>query len=103
MCLAIPGKLVEIIEEGGLKMGLLDYNGTVNKVCLEYVPEIEVGQYALVHAGFAISIVDEEEAVRSFQAWREYNELLLRDGPVNFNGRPEDRKKAENRPDRKVT
>ena len=88
MCLAIPGKLVEIVEEHGLKMGRLDYNGTINKVCLEYVPEIELGQYALVHAGFAISIVDEEEAARSFAAWREYNELMRQAGPVNFDRRP---------------
>ena len=88
MCLAIPGKLVEIFEEGGLKMGHLDYGGTINRVCLEYVPEIEVGQYAVVHAGFAISIVDEEEAARSFAAWREYNELMIGEGPVNFDHRP---------------
>jgi hydrogenase expression/formation protein HypC len=88
MCLAIPGKLVEIVEENGLKMGRLDYNGTINRVCLEYVPEIELGQYALVHAGFAISILDEEEAARSFEAWREFNELLLQEGPVNFDRRP---------------
>jgi len=101
MCLAIPGKLVEIIEEAGLKMGRLDYNGTVNKVCLEYVPEIELGQYALVHAGFAISIVDEEEAIRSFEAWREYNELMTREGPVNFDRRPTEKKVTGNRLGRK--
>jgi len=102
MCLAIPGKLVEIIEEGGLKMGRLDYNGTVNKVCLEYVPEIELGQYALVHAGFAISILDEEEAIRSFEAWREYNELMLREGPLDFDGRPADNQGSHSRPGRKT-
>jgi hydrogenase expression/formation protein HypC len=101
MCLAIPGKLIEIIEEGGLKMGRLDYNGTVNRVCLEYVPEIELGQYALVHAGFAIAILDEEEATRSFEAWREYNELMLREGPVNFDGRPTEKKAIGSRPARK--
>ena len=68
MCLAVPGKLIEIYEEAGMKMGKLDYNGTINKACLEYVPEIELGQYTAVHAGFAISIIDEEEAARSFDA-----------------------------------
>jgi hydrogenase expression/formation protein HypC len=101
MCLAIPGKLVEIIEEGGLKMGRLDYNGTVNKVCLEYVPEIELGQYALVHAGFAISILDEEEAIRSFEAWREYNELMIKEGSVDFDRRPTEKKVKGSRPGRK--
>jgi hydrogenase expression/formation protein HypC len=71
MCLAIPGKVIEIYEEAGLKMGKIDYAGTVNKVCLEYVPEIEIGQYTVVHAGFALSIIDEQEAVKSFEAWEE--------------------------------
>jgi hydrogenase expression/formation protein HypC len=88
MCLAMPGKLVEIFEEGGLKMGRLDYDGTVNKVCLEYVPEIELGQYALVHAGFAISILDEEEAARSLETWREFNRLREKEGAVAFDNRP---------------
>ena len=70
MCLAIPGKVIEIIDEGGLKMGKVDYAGTVNKVCLEYIPEIEIGQYTIVHAGFALSIIDEQEAVKSYEAWQ---------------------------------
>lgn len=89
MCLAIPGKLVEIFDEGGLKMGRLDYDGTFNRVCLEYVPEIELGQYALVHAGFAISILDEEEAFRSLETWREFNQLRGKEGAVAFDNRPE--------------
>lgn len=88
MCLAIPGKLVEIFDEGGLKMGRLDYDGTINKVCLEYVPEIALGQYALVHAGFAISILDEEEASQSFAAWREFDQLREKAGVVVFDNRP---------------
>lgn len=71
MCLAVPGKLIEIFEEASLKMGRVDYGGTVTKACLEYVPEARLGQYALVHAGFAISILDEEEAQKSLAAWQE--------------------------------
>jgi hydrogenase expression/formation protein HypC len=71
MCLAIPGKVIEIYEEAGLKMGKIDYAGTVNKVCLEYIPEILVGQYTVVHAGFALSIIDEQEAIKSYEAWEE--------------------------------
>ena len=71
MCLAIPGKVVEIFDEAGLVMGTVDYDGTLSKVCLEYVPEIEIGQYTVVHAGFAISIIDEEEAQKSKEAWEE--------------------------------
>ena len=71
MCLAIPGKLVEIAEEDGLKTGRIDYSGTVGKACLEYVPEAQLGQYVLVHAGFAISVIDEEEAKKTLELWNE--------------------------------
>lgn len=71
MCLAIPGKVIEIFEANGLKMGRIDYGGTVNEACLEYLPEIKVGQYTIVHAGFGISIIDEEEARRTYAAWEE--------------------------------
>jgi hydrogenase expression/formation protein HypC len=71
MCLAIPGKVIEIFDEAGLKMGKVDYAGTVNTVCLEYIPDIQIGQYTVVHAGFALSIIDAEEAVKSFEAWEE--------------------------------
>ena len=71
MCLAIPGKLIKIFESAGLKMGEVDYDGTVSQVCLEYVPEIELGQYTIVHAGFALSILDEEEAQKTLDLWQE--------------------------------
>jgi hydrogenase expression/formation protein HypC len=90
MCLAVPGKLIEIFEEAGLKMGRIDYNGTINKACLEYVPEIEIGEYTVVHAGFAISIIDEEEAAKSFDAWREYKESAASDGVDVFGNKLED-------------
>ena len=84
MCLAVPGKLIEVYEEAGMKMGKIDYSGTINKACLEYVPEIEPGQYTVVHAGFAISIINEEEAALSFETWREYNEAALREGGYEY-------------------
>ncbi|UCD38892.1 MAG: HypC/HybG/HupF family hydrogenase formation chaperone [Fidelibacterota bacterium] len=71
MCLAIPGKVVEIYEEKGLPMGRLDYGGIVHQACLAYLPEIKVGDYAIVHAGFAISRLDEDEAQKSFEIWEE--------------------------------
>lgn len=71
MCLAIPGKLLKVFDENGLKMGNIDFGGSVSKVCLEYVPEIEIGQYTVVHAGFALSILNEEEAQKSFDTWDE--------------------------------
>lgn len=75
MCLAIPGKVVAITDENGLKMGTVDINGSLTKACLEYVPEIQTGQYTIVHAGFALKIIDEDEAAESLKLW---DELLKR-------------------------
>ena len=75
MCLAIPGKVLEIYKENGLRMGLIDFSGTLNRTCLEYVPETAVGNYVIVHAGFAIGALDEEEAQNSLEAWQQASEL----------------------------
>ena len=69
MCLAVPGKLIEIADDHGLRMGRVDYAGTRRAACLEYVPEAAIGDYVIVHAGFAISVLDEEQARRSFETW----------------------------------
>jgi len=71
MCLAVPGKIVAIYESGGLKMGKMDFDGITLEACLEYVPEAEVGQYAIIHAGFALSILNEEEAQSTFDLFKE--------------------------------
>lgn len=71
MCLAIPGKLLSISTETGLSMGRIDFSGTIIGACLEYVPEAEIGDYVMVHAGFAISKLDEAEAQRTLDLWRE--------------------------------
>jgi hydrogenase expression/formation protein HypC len=76
MCLAIPGKIVEIYAENELRMGKLDFGGTVRKCCLQCIPEAVVGDYALVHVGFAISLVDEAEAARTYQLLEEMGELM---------------------------
>ena len=84
MCLAIPGKLIEITDDNGLKMGRVDYSGTVQSACLAYVPEVEIGQYVLVHAGFALSIIDEAEARRTLELWDELVELSAAEGTDPF-------------------
>ena len=66
MCLGIPGKVVEVYREHDLLMGKVDFGGVLKRVCLEYVPEIAVGEYALVHVGFALTRLDEAEANRVF-------------------------------------
>lgn len=67
MCLAVPGKIVEIYEQDGLRMGKLDFGGAVRKACLQYVPDAQVGQYALIHVGFALATIEEEEAARTLR------------------------------------
>ncbi|MGA3135923.1 MAG: HypC/HybG/HupF family hydrogenase formation chaperone [Terracidiphilus sp.] len=70
MCLAIPGKVEEITDEGGLRMGRVNFGGVVKRVCLDYVPEIEVGDYTIVHVGFALSKIDEETAKQTLEDFR---------------------------------
>ncbi len=94
MCLAVPGKVIEIYEEAGLKMGKIDYSGTVNKACLAYVPEVKVGQYVIVHAGFAISVLDEDEAEEVFQTFDEWTEALEKEGYTVENEPLSKKKKA---------
>jgi hydrogenase expression/formation protein HypC len=67
MCLGIPGKVTSIQEVDGLRMGLVDFGGVRKDVCLSYVPETEIGDYVVVHVGFAISCLDEEEALRTLE------------------------------------
>jgi hydrogenase expression/formation protein HypC len=75
VCLAIPGKVVEKFREHDALMGRVDFDGVVKKVCLEHVPDIAVGDYALVHVGFALSRVDPEEAKRIFGYLKEMKAL----------------------------
>jgi hydrogenase expression/formation protein HypC len=73
MCLAVPGRVIEIYSENGLRMGRIDYAGTQNSACLAYVPEAEIGSYVIVHAGFALQILDEAEAHASLELLTELN------------------------------
>jgi hydrogenase expression/formation protein HypC len=65
MCLGIPGKIIEIYETDGVRMGKVDFGGLVKEVCLAYVPEVVVGDYTIVHVGFAITQLDEQSAQES--------------------------------------
>ncbi|MFA9402070.1 MAG: HypC/HybG/HupF family hydrogenase formation chaperone [Anaerolineales bacterium] len=71
MCLGVPGKVNEIYEANGLKMGKVDFGGVKREVCLEYVPEIEIGEYVIVHVGFAINQMSEEEAEETLDLLRQ--------------------------------
>jgi hydrogenase expression/formation protein HypC len=82
MCLAIPGKLIEIATDpNGVRMGKANFGGIVKQVCLEYTPEVEKGDYVLVHVGFALSKVDEAEAARTYQALERMQQLAELDIP----------------------
>jgi hydrogenase expression/formation protein HypC len=71
MCLGIPGKIVEMYEKNGLTMGKIDFGGVTREACLQYVPDAQVGDYTLIHVGFAISLVSESEAEETLSYLRE--------------------------------
>ena len=75
MCLAIPGKILETVQEKGIPTGRVQFGGITRMVRLDFVPEAEVGDYVVVHVGFAISRVDEAEAERTFQLLEEMGVL----------------------------
>ena len=75
MCLAVPGRVEQVWEDGGTRMGKVNFGGIVKNVCLAYVPEIMVGDYTIVHVGFAISRIDEESAQKTLQTFRDLGVL----------------------------
>jgi hydrogenase expression/formation protein HypC len=75
MCLGVPGKVIEIYDKDGMKMGKVDFGGIVRETCLAYVPEIEIGDYTLIHVGFAISQLSEEEAQETLALLQELGEF----------------------------
>lgn len=81
MCLAIPGKVLDIDRELTPAMGNVSFGGVTKRICLEWVPEVRVGQYVIVHVGFAISTVDEEDALETLRMLREMGEIEEELGP----------------------
>ena len=75
MCLAVPGKLTELYDAGGIAMARVDFGGVTREACLAYLPEAAVGDYVLVHAGFAITMVDQAEALQTLEDLRQLDEL----------------------------
>lgn len=91
MCLGVPGKIVDIYESGGLQMGKIDFGGVTKECCLAYVPEAKVGDYTVIHVGFALNLLDEAEALETLALLRQIgaveDELGLAAGSVD--ARPE--------------
>lgn len=73
MCLALPGKILSLHQEGDLPMAEVDFSGVKKSVCLAYTPQAKVGDYAIVHVGFAISLLNEEQALSTLQLYRGEN------------------------------
>lgn len=81
MCLAVPGRVEEILEENGVRMGRVNFGGVLKNVCLAYLPELAVGDYTIVHVGFAISKIDEASAQQTLATFRELGLLEEELGP----------------------
>jgi hydrogenase expression/formation protein HypC len=77
MCLAIPGKVLSIDSTGTLKMGTVSFGGVQKSICLEYVPDVTIGEYVIVHVGFAISTMDETEALATLDLLRQIDAASL--------------------------
>jgi hydrogenase expression/formation protein HypC len=89
MCLGVPGKITEVYESNGLLMGKIDFGGVTREACLAYVPEAKVGDYAMIHVGFALNLLSEAEAQESLELLRQVAEA----------GESEDLGELINRPD----
>jgi hydrogenase expression/formation protein HypC len=75
MCLGIPGKILSIYTSGTLKMAKVDFGGVVREACIETIPDLQVGEYTIIHAGFALNRMSEKEAHETLDALRELDEL----------------------------
>ena len=75
MCLAVPGKITEIYQNNDLLMGKIDFGGVVREACLAYVPEARVGDYTIIHVGFALNLIDEKEALETLALLEEISEM----------------------------
>ena len=71
MCLAVPGKILDVQEQNGSRIARVQFGGIVRQTCLDFVPEANVGDFVVVHVGIAISIVDAEEAERTYRILEE--------------------------------
>ncbi len=81
MCLGVPGKIIEKYERNGMPMAKVDFGGVVRETCLAYVPEAQVGDYCIVHVGFALNLVSEQEAQETLALLRQIADLESELGP----------------------
>jgi hydrogenase expression/formation protein HypC len=81
MCLGVPGKIIDIYEANGMPMGKVDFGGVTKEVCLAYVPEASVGDYTIIHVGFALNLIDEAEALETLELLRQIGAMEEELGP----------------------
>ncbi len=75
MCLGIPGKVIELYESNGMKMAKVDFGGVVKEACMEYLPDIKIGDYTIIHVGFGLNILDEKEAHETMELLKQIDAL----------------------------
>jgi hydrogenase expression/formation protein HypC len=75
MCLGVPGQIIDIYDKDGMKMGKVDFGGVTRETCLDFIPEAKIGNYTIIHVGFAISLLSEDEAQKTLEMLREIGEL----------------------------
>lgn len=80
MCLGIPGKIISINEDHGTKMAKIDFGGVEREACIEVIPEAKPGDWTIVHAGFALNLLSEEEAQETLDILREMSQLAEQEG-----------------------
>ena len=81
MCLGVPGRIEEIYQKDGLKMARVDFGGVLREACLDYVPEAKVGEYCIIHVGFAITLLSEQEAQETLALLRDIVNIEQELGP----------------------
>jgi hydrogenase expression/formation protein HypC len=81
MCLGVPGKIVEIYPKENMRMCKIDFGGTTREACLDFIPEAKVGDYTIIHVGFAISLLSEEEAMETLALLQEIADIEEELGP----------------------
>jgi hydrogenase expression/formation protein HypC len=80
MCLAVPGRVLQVWDADATRMANVDFGGVVKEVCLQFVPDLEVGEYAIVHVGFALQRLDEQSALETLALFQQLGEIDLEFG-----------------------
>jgi hydrogenase expression/formation protein HypC len=75
MCLGIPAKVIELYQANGMKMARVDFGGAIKEACMEYLPEVKIGDYTIVHVGFGLSILDEQEALETMELLKQIDAM----------------------------